>query len=60
MDKENILAVNVPNAISILIMAVAGGFVLSLVRKAVKAKLGGGNPLASDQGSSPAMGNVVG
>lgn len=60
MDKENILAVNVPNAVSILIMAVVGLFVLAFVRKTVKAKLGAANPLASSAGQSPAMGNVVG
>lgn len=32
--NENIIAVNVPNAISILIMAAIGGLIVSAIRKA--------------------------
>lgn len=34
--NENILAVNIPNIISITIMALVGGFVLHLITVAVK------------------------
>lgn len=36
MESENILAINVPNVISITIMAVIGGLVLGLLGKAVQ------------------------
>lgn len=35
MESDNILAVNVPNVITITIMAVLGGFLLGMIRKAV-------------------------
>jgi hypothetical protein len=35
MESENILAINIPNMISITIMAVIGGLLLGLVSKAV-------------------------
>ncbi len=60
MDKENILAVNVPNAVSILVMAIAGGFLLAIARKVVKSKIGGGTPLAASDGPAPAGLSVVG
>ena len=34
MESDNILAVNVPNMITITIMAVVGGLVIGLARKA--------------------------
>ena len=49
MESENILAVNIPNGVSILIMAVVGGFLLAMLRKAVKGKASNGNALASQQ-----------
>jgi hypothetical protein len=33
MESENILAVNIPNMVSITIMAVLGAFILGLARK---------------------------
>jgi len=36
MESENILAINVPNMISITIMAIVGGLVLGLISKAVQ------------------------
>lgn len=39
MNSENIIAVNVPNAISILIMAAIGGLIVAAIRKA----FGGGS-----------------
>lgn len=51
MESDNILAVNIPNGISILIMAVVGGFLLSMIRKAVKGNVASNNPLAS--GAAP-------
>jgi hypothetical protein len=35
LDSENIIAVNVPNVITITIMAVMGGFILGLIRMAI-------------------------
>lgn len=35
MESENILAINIPNIISITIMALVGGLVLGLIGKAV-------------------------
>lgn len=37
MESENILAINIPNIVSITIMAVVGGLVLGLIGKALKA-----------------------
>lgn len=36
MESENILAINIPNIISITIMAVVGGLVIGLVGRALK------------------------
>lgn len=33
--NENIIAINVPNAVSIVLMALVGGFLLALIKKAV-------------------------
>jgi hypothetical protein len=49
MENDNILAINIPNGISILIMAVVGGFLLAIVRKALKGNVGTNNALASAQ-----------
>jgi chromate transport protein ChrA len=49
VESENILAVNIPNGISILIMAIVGGLLLSMLRKAVKGNASNGNALASQQ-----------
>ena len=49
MENDNILAVNIPNGISILIMAVVGGFLLAALRKAVKGNVRNDNALASGQ-----------
>jgi hypothetical protein len=38
---ENLIAINVPNGISILIMAAVGGLVLAFVRKLAMAQKGG-------------------
>jgi len=35
MESDNILAVNVPNLITITIMAVLGAFLLGLIKKAM-------------------------
>jgi len=35
VESDNILAVNVPNLITITIMALLGGFILGLIRKGV-------------------------
>lgn len=35
MESDNILAINVPNMVTITIMAVVGGLLLGLVSKAV-------------------------
>ncbi len=40
MESDNIIAVNVPNVISITIMALVGGFLLGLVRKAYMSRAG--------------------
>ncbi len=53
MESDNILAVNIPNGISILIMAVVGGFLLAAIRKAVKGNVQSNNPLASDTQLAP-------
>lgn len=55
MENDNILAVNIPNGISILIMAVVGGFLLAAIKKAVKGNVTSNNPLASAQ-AAPGMG----
>lgn len=60
MENDNILAVNVANGISILIMAIVGFFLLSVVRKAVAGRAQNNNPLASSMGSAgsqPQMGS---
>ena len=36
MESENILAINIPNIVSITIMAIVGGLVLGLAGKAIK------------------------
>lgn len=36
MESDNILAVNVPNMITITLMAIVGGFLLGLIGRAVK------------------------
>jgi hypothetical protein len=36
METENILAVNVPNMVSITIMALVGGLLIGLIGKAVQ------------------------
>lgn len=36
MESENILAINIPNIISITIMAAVGGLVIGLIGKALK------------------------
>lgn len=41
MESENILAVNFPNMVTITLMAVVGGLLLSLARKGVGAMSGG-------------------
>lgn len=41
MESDNILAVNVPNLITITLMAVVGGLLLGLVGKAVQTARGG-------------------
>ena len=41
MESNNILAVNVPNAITVTIMAVVGLFLIGLASKAVMAAKGG-------------------
>jgi len=56
MESDNILAVNIPNGISILIMAVVGAFLLGIVRKAVKGNVSSGNALTSQQ---PAPGGTA-
>lgn len=38
--NENLIAVNVPNGVSILIMALVGGVLVSAVRKFAKRKTG--------------------
>lgn len=38
MEAENILAVNIPNLITVTIMAIVGGFLLGMIRKAVMSK----------------------
>lgn len=53
MENDNILAINIPNGISILIMAVVGGFLLAMVRKAVKGDVRSNNALASAQQPMP-------
>lgn len=40
MEADNILAVNIPNLITITIMAVLGGFILGMVRKGVLNAMG--------------------
>lgn len=57
MENDNILAINIPNGISILIMAVVGGFLLAAVRKAVKGNVTSNNALSSQQ---PAPGAFAG
>lgn len=47
MESDNILAVNIPNGISILIMAIVGGLLLAMARKAVRGNARSDNPLAS-------------
>ena len=42
MESDNIIAVNVPNLITITLMAVLGGFVLGLIKKAVSGSNTGG------------------
>lgn len=39
---ENLIAINVPNGISILVMAALGGVVLAFVRKLAMGSKGGG------------------
>lgn len=53
MESENILAVNIPNAVSILIMAIVGGLLLAMLRKAVTGKASSGNALASKTQLAP-------
>lgn len=43
METENIIAVNVPNMISITIMALVGGFLIGLIYKAVNGAAGNGS-----------------
>jgi len=46
VEADNILAVNIPNLITITIMAVLGGFILGMIAKGVKSampNLGGGS-----------------
>lgn len=54
MDSENIIAVNVPNAISILIMAAIGGVVAAALRKLVTGK-GGQKAKPMDAGAQALM-----
>lgn len=42
METQNILAVNVPNMISITIMALVGGLLVGLITKAVNSSGGNG------------------
>lgn len=41
MESENILAINVPNAISITVMALFGAFILGAILKAAKGNMAG-------------------
>lgn len=52
MENDNILAVNIPNGISILIMAVVGGFLLAAIRKALKGNASSSNTLSAGQTGS--------
>lgn len=36
MESENILSINIPNIVSITIMAVVGGFVIGLIGKMLR------------------------
>lgn len=38
MESDNILAVNIPNLVTITLMAVIGGFLLGALKKAVMPK----------------------
>lgn len=49
MENDNILSINIPNGISILVMALVGGFLLAMIRKAVKGNVTSNNALASNQ-----------
>ncbi len=51
VENDNILAVNIANGVSILIMAIVGFFLLGLLRKAVTGKAANVNPLSSEMGS---------
>ena len=45
MDSDNILAVNVPNAISIAIMGAVGAVIFGMARKALMSKMGSQKPV---------------
>jgi hypothetical protein len=50
VDNENILAISIPNAISITLMALVGGFVLAGVRKLAMGRM---NAAGSAQSNVP-------
>jgi hypothetical protein len=47
MEADNIVAINIPNIVSITLMAVVGGLILGLIGKAVK----GANANSAGSGS---------
>jgi hypothetical protein len=47
VENDNIIAINIPNIVSILIMAVVGGFLIGLASKALRQARGGSSMSAT-------------